>query len=98
VEVKAVDALGKAHYAQVRSYLKATQLQRALLVNFRVSGRTFVELRPGRVSIRNDGYRGDGDVNSGAGGDTLSAFILSFLFALIFHGVERRTTYEGIRG
>jgi GxxExxY protein len=34
LELKAVDALGKAHYAQVRSYLKSTGLKVGLLVNF----------------------------------------------------------------
>ena len=34
VELKTVEALSKAHYAQVRSYLKATSLETALLVNF----------------------------------------------------------------
>ena len=34
VELKTVEHLGKAHYAQVRSYLKATGLTVALLVNF----------------------------------------------------------------
>lgn len=34
LELKAVDALNKVHYAQVRSYLKATGLDVALLVNF----------------------------------------------------------------
>jgi GxxExxY protein len=34
VELKTVDDLSKAHYAQVRSYLKATGLKTALLVNF----------------------------------------------------------------
>lgn len=34
VELKTVDALSKAHYAQVRSYLRATRLSVALLVNF----------------------------------------------------------------
>jgi GxxExxY protein len=34
VELKAVEALSKAHYSQVRSYLKATGLPVALLVNF----------------------------------------------------------------
>lgn len=34
VELKTVEDLGKAHYAQVRSYLKATGLSTALLVNF----------------------------------------------------------------
>jgi GxxExxY protein len=34
VELKAVEDLSRAHYAQVRSYLKATGLSTALLVNF----------------------------------------------------------------
>ena len=34
VELKTVEALGKAHYAQVRSYLRATNLRVAILVNF----------------------------------------------------------------
>jgi GxxExxY protein len=34
VELKTVEALSKAYYAQVRSYLKATGLGLALLVNF----------------------------------------------------------------
>ena len=34
VEVKAAEGLCEAHYAQVRSYLKATRLRLALLVNF----------------------------------------------------------------
>lgn len=34
VELKTVESLGTAHYAQVRSYLKATGLQTGLLVNF----------------------------------------------------------------
>jgi GxxExxY protein len=34
VELKTVEAIGKAHYAQVRSYLAATGLPTALLVNF----------------------------------------------------------------
>lgn len=34
VELKTVDDLSSAHYAQVRSYLKATGLPIALLVNF----------------------------------------------------------------
>ena len=34
VELKTVDELSKTHYAQVRSYLKATGLQVAILVNF----------------------------------------------------------------
>ena len=34
VELKTVEALGKSHYAQVRSYLKATGCRTAILVNF----------------------------------------------------------------
>src|SRR5918992_1426421 len=34
LELKTVEALSKAHYAQVRSYLKATQLRIAFLINF----------------------------------------------------------------
>jgi len=34
VELKTVEELSKAHYAQVRSYLKATGLKLAILVNF----------------------------------------------------------------
>jgi len=34
VELKTVEDLSKAHYAQVRSYLKATGLSIAILVNF----------------------------------------------------------------
>jgi len=34
IELKCVDAISKAHYAQVRSYLKATRLPIALIVNF----------------------------------------------------------------
>jgi GxxExxY protein len=34
VELKAIDALSQAHYAQLRSYLKATGLRVGLLVNF----------------------------------------------------------------
>ena len=34
LELKTVEALSRAHYAQVRSYLRATDLHLALLVNF----------------------------------------------------------------
>ena len=34
IETKTADSLGKVHYAQVKSYLKATGLHRALLINF----------------------------------------------------------------
>jgi GxxExxY protein len=34
VELKTVESLGRAHYAQLRSYLRATGLATGLLVNF----------------------------------------------------------------
>lgn len=34
IELKTADSLSKVHYAQVKSYLKATGLTRALLINF----------------------------------------------------------------
>jgi GxxExxY protein len=34
LELKTVEALGRAHYAQLRSYLRATRLNIGLLVNF----------------------------------------------------------------
>ena len=34
IELKAVEEIGKAHYAQVRSYLRTTGLPLAILVNF----------------------------------------------------------------
>ncbi|MCI0612024.1 GxxExxY protein [bacterium] len=34
IELKTVEDLSKAHYAQVRSYLKATRLSVGILVNF----------------------------------------------------------------
>ena len=34
LELKTVEALSKAHYAQVRSYLKAAKLRLAFLINF----------------------------------------------------------------
>ena len=34
LELKAVDELSRAHYAQVRSYLRASGLKTALLINF----------------------------------------------------------------
>lgn len=34
VELKIVEALSKAHYAQLRSYLKASNLETGLLINF----------------------------------------------------------------
>ena len=34
IELKTVDTLNKRHYAQLRSYLKSTQMKIGLLVNF----------------------------------------------------------------
>ena len=34
LEMKAVESLAKAHYAQTRAYMKSANVQRALLVNF----------------------------------------------------------------
>jgi GxxExxY protein len=47
LELKAVEALSRAHYSQVRSYLKATGLPLALLINFAEDRADFrrVELR-----------------------------------------------------
>ena len=41
VELKTVECLSPSHYSQVRSYLKATGLKRALLVNFSKSTSAF---------------------------------------------------------
>ncbi len=46
VELKTVERIGKKHYAQVRSYLTATDLKTALLVNF-----SDYSLDPRRVTI-----------------------------------------------
>lgn len=45
VELKTVEALGKTQYAQVRSYLKATNLDLALLVNFATPRADFRRVR-----------------------------------------------------
>lgn len=48
VELKAVEDLSQANYAQLRSYLKATGLETGLLINFAKDKADFrrVELRP----------------------------------------------------
>ncbi|MGL4513136.1 MAG: GxxExxY protein [Lacipirellulaceae bacterium] len=48
VELKAVEDLSQAHYAQLRSYLKASGLRTGLLVNFAREKADFrrVELKP----------------------------------------------------
>jgi len=48
VELKAVDDLSQAHYAQLRSYLRASGLQTGLLINFAKEKADFrrVELKP----------------------------------------------------
>jgi GxxExxY protein len=51
VEVKTVEALGRAHYAQVRSYLRATGLPVALLVNFAREKADYRRVEPDRLSL-----------------------------------------------
>ena len=46
VELKTVESLGKAHYAQTRSYLKATGLKVAILVNFAGASADFRRVTP----------------------------------------------------
>ena len=46
VELKVVDELGKAHYAQLRSYLKSTGLQVGILVNFALDKADFRRVLP----------------------------------------------------
>jgi GxxExxY protein len=48
LELKAVESLGRHHYAQIRSYLKAARLRVGLLVNFSGSTADFrrVEIPP----------------------------------------------------
>lgn len=48
VELKAVEDLSQAHYAQLRSYLRASGLQTGLLINFAKDKADFrrVELKP----------------------------------------------------
>ena len=46
VELKTVESLSKAHYAQVRSYLKATDLELGLLVNFAGEKADFLRVEP----------------------------------------------------
>jgi GxxExxY protein len=48
VELKTVEDLSHAHYAQVRSYLKATKLKIAILVNFNKERADFrrIEAKP----------------------------------------------------
>jgi len=42
VELKAIKALGEAHWAQCLNYLKATRLQLCLLINF---GKPRIEIK-----------------------------------------------------
>ncbi len=46
VELKTIEAFGKAHYAQVRSYLKATNLRVGFLVNFALEKADFRRVEP----------------------------------------------------
>ena len=50
VELKTVEALSRAHYAQVRSYMKATGVSVSLLVNFSTERADFRRLEyPTRI-------------------------------------------------
>lgn len=46
IELKTVEMLSKAHYAQVRSYLKASGLKEALLINFARELADFRHIKP----------------------------------------------------
>jgi GxxExxY protein len=46
LELKVVEQLGKSHYAQVRSYLKATDFRLALLVSFASERADFRRIEP----------------------------------------------------
>jgi GxxExxY protein len=50
LELKTVEALSKAHYAQVRSYLRATRLDLALLVNFADDRADFRRIETNEIS------------------------------------------------
>ena len=50
LELKAVEALNKAHYAQVRSYLKATRIPLALLINFSADRADFRRVEIKKIS------------------------------------------------
>jgi GxxExxY protein len=47
IELKTVESLSKAHYAQVRSYLTATGLKLGLLVNFSLERADFRRIHRG---------------------------------------------------
>jgi GxxExxY protein len=47
IELKTVESLSKAHYAQVRSYLTATGLKLGLLVNFSLDRADFRRIHRG---------------------------------------------------
>jgi GxxExxY protein len=50
VELKTVEALGRVHYAQVRSYLKATELHEAILVNMATPKADFRRITSNRTN------------------------------------------------
>jgi GxxExxY protein len=52
VELKTVEALSRAHYAQVRSYMKATRLVVAILVNFSREKADFRRLEAENLKIK----------------------------------------------
>lgn len=51
LELKAVETLTSTHYAQTRSYLKATGLKDALLINFAHNRADFRRVTPQRSSL-----------------------------------------------
>ena len=52
VELKTVEALSRAHYAQVRSYMRATNVQVAILVNFSREKADFRRLEAEKMKIK----------------------------------------------
>jgi GxxExxY protein len=52
IELKTVEALSRAHYAQVRSYMKATNVGVAILVNFAREKADFRRLEAEKMKLR----------------------------------------------
>jgi GxxExxY protein len=61
VELKAVESLSRAHYAQVRSYLKATNLSIAILVNFSIEKADFRRIESASGKRTQGGSEDGGD-------------------------------------
>jgi GxxExxY protein len=59
LELKTVEALSKAHYAQLRSYLKATGVPLGLLINFASDRADFRRVRLSNVPKGDNGDNGD---------------------------------------